>query len=83
MYLALVRLRLKPFVLFWASHDKKDMEVLEQAQSRAMELVKCPEHRSDEEQLGVFGTEERRLRGDVIVLYLKGGARWGSSCSPK
>ncbi|KAF4804287.1 hypothetical protein TURU_008919 [Turdus rufiventris] len=62
---------------FWALHYKKDIEVLKQAQRRVMEM-KCPENKSNEEQLrelGVFGLEKRRLKRDLNTLYnyLEGG----------
>ena len=69
---ALVRAQLEYCIQVWGPQYRKDVELLEKVQRRAMKMIRGLEHLLYEDRLkdpGLFSLENRGLQGEIIVTF--------------
>ncbi|EMP36996.1 hypothetical protein UY3_05797 [Chelonia mydas] len=72
LYSMLIRPQLEYCVQVWVPHFRIDVDKLEEVQRRATKMIKDLENTIYEgrlKKIGLFSTEKRRLRGDMITVF--------------
>ena len=77
LYFAIVKPHLEYCIQLWGLHYRKNVELLERVQRRAMKKIRGLEHllcKDKLRELGLFSMDKRRLPGDLIAAfqYFKG-----------
>jgi len=69
LYSALLRPHLESCIQLWGPQHRKDMDVLERIQRRAMKMIRGLDDLSYEDRLREFSLEETRLQGDLLASF--------------
>lgn len=76
----LLRPQVESCVQFWTLQYKRDIDILEQVQWRAIKVMRMLEHISYEERLrenGLFSLKKRKLRGHMYKKFVHINTWWG------